>query len=171
MVIKNMTPEIKKRLITLDGTLYMASNDYRYLLGKQPLIKPETSVKHKGQKWVPYADFERNYYRVRLTDCQFTQVMKFYTDNFGEQGVFCWVDFVRAAKYFVLTHYHWNLFKKYQEFIPERIPAQITYSDIAEFEIPENIAISLSRAYIKRKSFRFDYNCTKAFDRPVEDTI
>jgi hypothetical protein len=129
------------------------------------------AVIFEGRKYLTYEYFERHYYRLKITDYQYTQVMKFYTDTFGELDEFVWVDFVRAAKFFILKHYHWPIFRTYHEFMPDKMPQKLTYGDLAEFDIPLYFAIELSKKQLKQKVLIFDYNCAKAFDRAVEDTI
>lgn len=166
-----MTPEVQRRVVLLNGKKYIASDDFRYFTGKQPAANMKGSTVIDDRKYVLYDNFERHYYRIRLTDGQYTQVMNFYTETFGEIEELIWVDFVRAAKFFILKHCHWPMFRVYHEFIPDRIPQKVTYGDLAEFDIPADFAIELSKKKIKKRVGTFEYDCTKAFERPIEDIV
>lgn len=166
-----MNKEIQSRVVDFHGRKYIASRDFWSITNRKPQPRPRDALIVEGKKYVSLEYFEFGYYKVPLTDRKYMQVMGYYTDTFGECTEFVWVDFIKAAKLFILKHCHWDEFKAYQDFIPYRIPEKVTYGDLAEFDIPGVFATQLAKRQNSEKRGLFNDNCTKAFDRPVDDTI
>lgn len=144
-----MHPEIKNNSELIGGKLYLKASVFRQLTGLRGYTGKNSTIGSTGTTFVCSEYANKRLYDVKFSHQEMGEMIVEYENKFGkfETQRLTIIDRTRISKYHLLVNQNVKKLESNLEFVPNRIPEEITIKFLDTCEIPTGVLSGFNYRY------------------------